>query len=480
VHRVAQAHRRALVGKKFKASSPNGRFVDGARAIDDKALARVEAIGKNLFYFFDRGEGGRGGGSERHGHHVMHVHFGMSGRFSVHAASDPPAATPTTRLKLEGHGRVAMLSAMVVDLMDESGFEAKRVALGQDPLREDACADTLWEKFTASRKSVGLALMDQSMFAGVGNIYRAEILFKAGVHPEQPCRDLDRGAFDSLWRHSVELLQRGYSTGSILTVDPEEALVLGEPWTRRYVYNQSSCGRCGGKVLTWEMANRTVYCCGGSCQKLIESGSSGAFYTLVPIRPRRRGGRRSLWTLPGISLRPPLAFNPRPRRLSTPTDAFQLHPDIRSYGTALSRESIIRSRSEEEGRGEEGRSRARAVRVALRAGQRRDRGVGSVQDDRKGTERDPRGGERLREGRRLGFGEKAGARRRRRRAPPRGEEGGGIRNVNRRAVDADEEHQHQDARQGGGREDLRVAADADAGDARCVLYTGPHTTALAW
>ena len=46
---------------------------------------------------------------------------------------------------------------------------------------------------------------------------------------------------------------------------------------------------------------------------------------LVPIRPRRRGERRSLRTLPGASLRPPLAFNPRPRRLSTPPDAFQLH-----------------------------------------------------------------------------------------------------------------------------------------------------------
>ena len=57
----------------------------------------------------------------------------------------------------------------------------------------------------------------------------------------------------------------------------------------------------------------------------------GAFYTLVPIRPRRRGERRSLRTFPGVSLRPPLAFNPRPRRLSTPTDAFQLHPDIRSH-----------------------------------------------------------------------------------------------------------------------------------------------------
>ena len=61
----------------------------------------------------------------------------------------------------------------------------------------------------------------------------------------------------------------------------------------------------------------------------------GAFYTLVPIRPRRRGERRSLRTFAGASLRPPLAFNPRARCLSTPTDAFQLHPDIRLYGMAL-------------------------------------------------------------------------------------------------------------------------------------------------
>ena len=57
---------------------------------------------------------------------------------------------------------------------------------------------------------------------------------------------------------------------------------------------------------------------------------SGAFYTLVPIRPRSRCERRSLRTFAGASLRPtPLGFNPRPRRLSTPSDAFQLHPDVR-------------------------------------------------------------------------------------------------------------------------------------------------------
>ncbi len=66
------------------------------------------------------------------------------------------------------------------------------------------------------------------------------------------------------------------------------------------------------------------------------AATSGAFYTLVPIRPRSRGERRSLRTFAAVSLRPSLAFNTRPRYLSTPPDAFQLHPDIRLYGTTLS------------------------------------------------------------------------------------------------------------------------------------------------
>jgi len=73
----------------------------------------------------------------------------------------------------------------------------------------------------------------------------------------------------------------------------------------------------------------------GGRETRARGGESGAFYTLVPIRPRWRGERRSLRTLPGASLRPSLAFNPRHRRLSTPTDAFQLHPDIALYGTTL-------------------------------------------------------------------------------------------------------------------------------------------------
>lgn len=87
----------------------------------------------------------------------------------------------------------------------------------------------------------GLVLMDQSMMAGVGNIYRAEILFKAKVHPETPANSLSRELFDLVWHHSVDLLQRGFKSGSILTVDPEDARKLGQPWTRRYASLRKLC-----------------------------------------------------------------------------------------------------------------------------------------------------------------------------------------------------------------------------------------------
>ena len=87
------------------------------------------------------------------------------------------------------------------------------------------------------------------------------------MHPEQPANTITREEFDSLWRHSTHALQRGFVTGSILTVDAADAAALGPPWTRRYVYNHKRCGVCRGAVKSWDMANRTVYAC-TACQAL--------------------------------------------------------------------------------------------------------------------------------------------------------------------------------------------------------------------
>lgn len=108
---------------------------------------------------------------------------------------------------------------------------------------------------------------------------------------EQPGNTLSVEAFQRLWRHSVLLLQRGFATGSILTVDEGEAPSLGPAWARRYIYNQARCGRCGGRVATWDMAGRTVYAC-ARCQPL-QAGTKlaeGRRAAVAAAAPARVGG----------------------------------------------------------------------------------------------------------------------------------------------------------------------------------------------
>ena len=114
--------------------------------------------------------------------------------------------------------------------------------------------------------------MDQSYFAGPGNIYRGEILFLAGVYPTTPGISLDRAAFDRIWNVTVKLLRRGYDTGSIVTVDASVDPEVEARGERRYIYNKSHCARCGGIVNSWDVSGRTCYACDNCQPKLaIES-----------------------------------------------------------------------------------------------------------------------------------------------------------------------------------------------------------------
>ena len=242
----------------------------------------MEAIGKNLFAFFSTPTND---GTEDDAI-VVHVHFGMSGAWAMFNtnAEEEPDVKPTTRLRLEevttkkksSEKFVTHLSAMTVQMGDPSLYANKKAILGEDPLRDDADVDLLYSKVSKSKRSIAQLIMDQSFFAGPGNIYRAEILFMAGVYPTTLGMALDRPTFDRIWGVTVNLLRRGYDTGSILTVcsttDPDVAK-RGE---RRYIYNKSSCARCGGRVSSWDVSGRTCYACEGGCQSKIKMESSTA------------------------------------------------------------------------------------------------------------------------------------------------------------------------------------------------------------
>lgn len=203
VQRLAAAHRANLMRRVFRADSPNGRFDAGAAAIDGRVLARVEAVGKNLFHFYDaRGRsggagagtgadsgagGGDGGGGSSSGGDttVVHIHFGMSGQFRTAPGAVAPAPKPTTRLRLtevvegadDGQGLVGLVSAQLLVHGGMEVYDDAKQRLGPDPLREDADEALFLEKAGKTSKSIGAVLMDQT-FVGTSQtlVGRAHLL----------------------------------------------------------------------------------------------------------------------------------------------------------------------------------------------------------------------------------------------------------------------------------------------------------------
>lgn len=97
---------------------------------------------------------------------------------------------------------------MVLTITDAE-YDVALAKIGHDPIREDASPANLWPRVHRSSRSIGSLLMDQHLFAGVGNIYRAEVLFRQNISPFIAGNELDRHEFDVIWEDLVELMRAG-------------------------------------------------------------------------------------------------------------------------------------------------------------------------------------------------------------------------------------------------------------------------------
>jgi len=258
IHRLARDHGRLLAGRTVGASSPQGRFSAGAAAIDGRTLEGIEAYGKHLFYRWD------GGG-------VVHVHLGLFGSFRTRRADPLPEPGPAVRLRLTVDGLAVDLSGPTdCSLGDESDRDRIVARLGPDPLRPDADVERFVRRVSRSRAPIGGLLLDQSVIAGVGNVYRAEALFVCGIDPERPGSGLDPETCTLLWDTVGSMLRAGVKANRIVTVDKVE---LGLPPGARhrrgettYAYKRRTCLRCGSDIRWFPLANRPCYACPG-CQR---------------------------------------------------------------------------------------------------------------------------------------------------------------------------------------------------------------------
>ena len=255
IHRAAAAHRALMAGHEVAVSSPQGRFADGAAVLDGHVLDGVEAHGKHLFYRWATGD-------------LLHVHLGLFGKFRQHVG-DPPEPRPTTRLRMAvPAGAVDLTGPTACALMDEGGLERLLARLGPDPLRADADPERFVARVLRSRAPIGTLLMDQSVIAGVGNVYRAESLFVRGIHPSREGRSLSPQEALGLWETVRDMLRDGVKRGRIITTDAKELGIPRSRMTRAdrtYVYRQDACRRCGGPVERWVVAGRNAFAC-PACQ----------------------------------------------------------------------------------------------------------------------------------------------------------------------------------------------------------------------
>jgi endonuclease-8 len=260
LHRLARLHQRRFAGRPAAVSSPQGRF-DGAAAVNGRVLRRASAWGKHLFHHYD---GGR----------VVHVHLGLYGTFTEweRVGGEPvPEPVGQVRMRIVGAEYGADLRGPTVcEVLDVSQVDEVVARLGPDPLRADAEPTWPWKRITKSRRPIGALLMDQTIIAGVGNVYRNELLYRHNIDPYRPGQRISEAEFAALWTDLVALMKVGLRRGKIVVVRPEHdhgAPSYAPKRPRTYVYRRAGepCRVCGDLIRTAVLEGRNVFWC-PTCQ----------------------------------------------------------------------------------------------------------------------------------------------------------------------------------------------------------------------
>ncbi|WP_350352381.1 DNA-formamidopyrimidine glycosylase family protein [Microbacterium sp. A8/3-1] len=321
VHRIARQFDRNFVGKTLHASSPQGRFAEGAAVLDGRAAVSVKAVGKQMFL-------------ETEGDLWLRVHLGLYGAwdFAGEILLDPTIASANGRMG-QTNQRGAVLDEPILDDAGENSLssigaprrtrvhvrmseQTKGLAdegmdwpppivgqvrlrlmtditaadlrgptacvlqtpeemlatvakLGPDPLVGDPVENE--ERFVRAvaktQTVIALLLMDQSVVSGIGNVYRAEMLYRQRLNPHTPGRDVPEEIVRALWHDWVRLLAIGVETGQMMTMDdlsPDEyRAAMASRDDRHWVYHRAGlpCRVCGTEIALEEIGARKLYWC---------------------------------------------------------------------------------------------------------------------------------------------------------------------------------------------------------------------------
>lgn len=290
IHRLARQFTSVFAGQRLSVSSPQGRFAAGAARLDGQTLVAAAAHGKQLFLEFDNelflrihlglygafdfggDETFRGassiGAPRRVGERELADDDGGSG--GTYAGPPPPKGAVRVRLVSE-HGWADLRGPTACEVITPGEQRAALAKLGPDPLQPNADPEEFLRRLTTRASPVGLLLMNQEVLAGVGNVYRAEVLFRQRLSPWRTGKALCSEQALELWNDVVSVMGDGVAAGRIVTTRQEhrgDRAVPVPTGEAHYVYKRQGlpCRICGCEVAMTEMAARKLYWC-PACQQ---------------------------------------------------------------------------------------------------------------------------------------------------------------------------------------------------------------------
>jgi len=250
--------------KRHLDSTSLGRRIEKVAVNDARILA-----GASAREFTRRLEGNRFESSRRHGKHLLvrlardgwlTMHFGMTGHlhYFEDAVDDPKY--DRVRFDLE-RGHLAYVNRRMlgrVGLTEDADALIRDEGLGPDALDPAFDEAALERAIEGRRRDVKSLLMEQSVIAGIGNIYADEILFQARLHPKLSLQELDDQQRKGLFRAIKEVLTTAIDCGAgaeqFLERLPSGYLLPSREKGGR-------CPRCGSEILTFKHQGRTTYFC---------------------------------------------------------------------------------------------------------------------------------------------------------------------------------------------------------------------------
>ncbi len=256
VHRIANEFNELFGGKVLRVDSPQGRFTD-ARMLDGQRLKVASAVGKQMFLHFQDDL-------------IIRIHLGIYGKWQFHKGL-APEVVGQVRVRFAVDGVTAELRGPTVcEVIDSKALAEVYDRLGPDPLNPDPNGRE-FERFASKVKKsstpIGLLLMNQEVISGIGNVYRAEILYRAKINPHTKGSDLKTRQISELWADSVKLLSIGVLHGVMITRDEffdEDPGKLERNWV--YKREGQTCRKCRKKIVLEMAAGRKLYFCPG-CQR---------------------------------------------------------------------------------------------------------------------------------------------------------------------------------------------------------------------